>query len=316
MFTRLRKNDNENNNESPQKAFRSLSHQHMCDVLNAMMHQCKKQEYECKEYDDYHESIRPILCSSFNIQMSATSKTSLEPAQKHHRNKSSMVNRSLDVDRVTMFVMGFADQICDFVVDKQEQYGIVSNSSQFPMDTAKFKQSLDKLRSILITQKNDTAEERTRSLPLAGRVSAYVSAYDTLIVTASLVFSFAVSLAAENASEENFESVFQMYLFNILIIMCIVCGLHSISILSLVNYNANRYLGSGLTDNAADFIESTYQYRNHGRISFTLCLILFILSLCVLFFEGLPTSLAVINTTIAVLGILVVLISLKKMKRS
>eukprot|EP01083_Nonionella_stella_P101812 289022_1 len=237
--------------------------------------------------------------------------------------KSIRMSRDEEVDVTNVFVGRHKERIAEFIWQVQQTNGIVTENTRWPMDLKAFRKCLETSQKALIKAaaagQTDTAmfhpAVKSKSLPLAERVSAYVSAYDTITVTASLVFSFGVSLAAEYSSEEQFENAVRMYIFHIFISSCIASALHCIAILTLINYRTNRHLGSGLTDKGADFIELTYKYRNHARLSFCLSLLLFVLSLCVLYFDGLPTVLAVINTTILTITTGIVVGSVTDMTR-
>ena len=156
---------------------------------------------------------------------------------------------------------------------------------------------------------------------LGERLTHFVSAYDTIVLTSTLVFSFAVSLAAEYSSKEFFDNDTlygnaRMYAFHSAISLCIGCSLHCIVILSLINYQINRNIGKGVSDFAADYLENTYKYRQHARISFGASLTLFVGSLCVLYWNGLPTILAISNTVILLIFLLIISISMYQMGHS
>merc|ERR1719474_2227658 len=151
----------------------------------------------------------------------------------------------------------------------------------------------------------------TRSPSLAERMNSYISAYDGITVIASLVFSFAVSLAAGQSKEDSFTYQSTMCLFHVLITLCIGCLLHCVLVFSLINYNANRFIGSGIVEKSASFVEKTFNYRNHARISFCGGLFFFVAALCVLFFDGLPIWLAIVNTVIMLVFVCVVVVSSK-----
>ena len=154
--------------------------------------------------------------------------------------------------------------------------------------------------------------------PLAERLGHFVSAYDIITLTSTLVLSFAVLLAALYSSEELFHTsdIFghvRMYCFHIAISSCIGCSLHCIVILSLINYQINRNIGHAKSNLAADYLENTYKYRQQARSSFGGSLILFVSSLCVLFWNGLPSVLAIINTMIVGIFIIIIATSVHQM---
>ena len=173
-------------------------------------------------------------------------------------------------------------------------------------------------RSAAIPTDTFVPGSRNKEFSLAQRLGNFVSAYDTIILTSTLVFSFAVSLAAEYSSEELFDASnlsgnIRMYLFHCAIALCIGCSLHCIVILSLISYHINRSIGNAASNSAADYLENTYQYRQHARISFGTSLILFVGSLCVLYWNGLPSILASITSGIVGIFIIIIATSVNRM---
>ena len=280
----------------------------------------ERQRFKCTSYESYPRSLSFLLEDSFGL------------------NNSIAINRIEQVDLTKSFCSRHIDRIAKFISDVQAKNSIVTESTKWPMDHDAFCKYLKQSEKLIkkqaaipdneagqtpqATMDANNEEEQTNtailrpaaksnSLSLAERVSAYVDAYDTITVTASLVFSFGVSLAAGYSSEAQFTDKVRMSIFHIFISICIAASLHCIAILSMINYKTNRHLGSGLTDKGADFIELTYKYRNHARISFCISLVLFVLSLCVLYFDGLPTWLASVNTAILSITIIFVGIALR-----
>ena len=143
------------------------------------------------------------------------------------------------------------------------------------------------------------------------RLAAHITAYDAIITTASLILPFSVSLASTKASAESFHSQMTMYIFHIMISICIGAALHCILIFSFIKYGAYRYFK--FSDYAAKFIEASFVYRQDARKSFGVCTIFFVSSLCVLYFDGLPVQLAIMSTSILAATIVVVAMSLNTM---
>ena len=89
--------------------------------------------------------------------------------------------------------------------------------------------------------------------------------------------------------------------------------MHCIVILSLISYHINRNIGNAASQFAASYLENTYKYRQQARYTFGASLILFVGSLCVLYWDGLPSALASINSVIMSIFIIIIAFSVNRM---
>lgn len=145
---------------------------------------------------------------------------------------------------------------------------------------------------------------------LSERLGNFIAAYDTISFTTSFVFTFAVSMASDHSVKNEFRNQNYMFVFHILLTLCIGCALYTLLILSWINYNANRHLGYGVANKSAHYLEETYYIRSLARKSFVVSLITFVLALAALYIDGLPIILASIQSIILIIAIVAVLISI------
>eukprot|EP01084_Bolivina_argentea_P087887 158681_1 len=154
--------------------------------------------------------------------------------------------------------------------------------------------------------KQKQAEFREDMSYQSSNLSNLVSAYNTLVITSSLIFTFGATLLSEYSSDDSFEYEWSSWLFQMLISSCIATSFFCTMVVSLIIYEINRYIGLEQVSDAQLYLGETYTARRWSRRAFVLCLIFFVLSLCVLLFDGVSVVLASINSVILLSGIFAV----------
>lgn len=293
--------------------FQQLQNEYMSNMLDAIidMANCRPDEEFCKEYSS--ESLSYVAAIECEVVKLGTRTGSTI---------SSSINRTQPELDFVRFARrdAAAGYISLVIATVQYSEGTVTKQTKWPMTRRQFGSKLKESKGNIVKycQEHELINvdavagqtssspavarsfDESQTLSLAERMNSYLSAYDGITVIASLVFSFAVSLAAGQSKEDNFAYQSTMCLFHIVISLCIGSLLHCIVVFSLINYNTNRLIGTGIIEQSADFVEKTYIYRTHARRSFCVGLFLFVAALCVLFFDGLPIWLAVVNTVILI----------------
>lgn len=137
--------------------------------------------------------------------------------------------------------------------------------------------------------------------------SVVVSSYEVIVLSSSLIFTCSVSLASTFSDEEYFSSNVLMYLFNIFVSASIGTSFYSTAIMSLTTFNVHRELGYLDKDAASKYLLEGAQYRYYAKICFVFCFCFFIISLCMLFWQRLPVILAILDSFILIVFMVLVL---------